>query len=194
VNFLAHAYLSFGDKDVLLGNLIADFVKGKQIEKYSHEVRKGIFLHRAIDAFTDQHLLVKEAQAFLKPTYLRYSTVITDMYFDHFLANSWEKYHEMPLEVFAKNTYQILKSNISILPEKFIPALTYMEKDDWLSSYAKPEGIQKALTNMAKRTRFVSNMEFAHQTLASNKEYFQGIFVVFFQDLIEFSKIKFQEL
>ena len=30
MNYLAHAYLSFGDPDVLTGNMISDFVKGKK--------------------------------------------------------------------------------------------------------------------------------------------------------------------
>jgi acyl carrier protein phosphodiesterase len=194
VNFLAHAYLSFGDQDVLLGNLIADFVKGKQIDTYSDSVKNGIYLHRAIDHFTDNHVLVREAQDFLRPNYLRYSTVITDMYFDHFLAKYWSNYHELPLKQFSKNTYQILRLNQDILPEKFLNALAYMEKEDWLSSYATSSGIQRALTNMSKRARFISHMEHAHQTLEAYEEYFRGIFVVFFKDLIEFSEIKFKKL
>ncbi len=30
MNYLAHAYLSFGDPDILAGNMISDFVKGKK--------------------------------------------------------------------------------------------------------------------------------------------------------------------
>ena len=30
MNYLAHAYLSFGDPGILTGNMISDFVKGKR--------------------------------------------------------------------------------------------------------------------------------------------------------------------
>ena len=30
VNYLAHAYLSFGIPDIVVGNLISDFIKGKK--------------------------------------------------------------------------------------------------------------------------------------------------------------------
>lgn len=30
MNYLAHAYLSFNDPEILVGNLISDFVKGKK--------------------------------------------------------------------------------------------------------------------------------------------------------------------
>ena len=59
MNFLAHAYLSFNDPDVLMGNMMADAVRGKQADEYPDKIRNGILLHRRIDAFTDQHELVK---------------------------------------------------------------------------------------------------------------------------------------
>jgi acyl carrier protein phosphodiesterase len=194
MNFLAHAYLSFGSEPILIGNMIADFVKGKQFENFAEPIKKGILLHRAIDEFTDAHLLVKEAQNFLKPNFKRYSTVITDMYFDHLLAKLWSNYHEIPLKIFSKNVYLTLRNNEQILPERFLMALHFMEKDDWLSSYSEIEGLQIALTNMAKRTRFDSQMQFAHLTFTQHKDYFQQIFLDFFQDLIQFSKSKFQAI
>ena len=55
MNFLAHAYLSFDHNDILVGNMISDFVKGNKKDLFSVNIQKGIVLHRAIDAFTDQH-------------------------------------------------------------------------------------------------------------------------------------------
>ncbi|NVK49164.1 MAG: DUF479 domain-containing protein, partial [Cyclobacteriaceae bacterium] len=85
MNFLAHAFLSFGHEKILVGNFIADFVKGKQIEKYEKQIQIGIQLHRAIDLFTDSHPLVKAAQSYLRPKFGHYSSVITDVFFDYFL-------------------------------------------------------------------------------------------------------------
>jgi acyl carrier protein phosphodiesterase len=42
MNFLAHAYLSFGLEEILVGNFIADFVRGKELEKYPKKVQLGI--------------------------------------------------------------------------------------------------------------------------------------------------------
>jgi acyl carrier protein phosphodiesterase len=55
VNYLAHAYLSFDDPEVLTGNMISDFVKGKKKYGYPPRILAGIDLHRAIDEFTDDH-------------------------------------------------------------------------------------------------------------------------------------------
>ena len=86
MNYLAHAFLSFGQDEILIGNFIGDFVKGKMIDTYPKGVRQGIRLHREIDKFTDTHPLVKASQSYLRPTFGHYSTVITDIFFDYFLG------------------------------------------------------------------------------------------------------------
>jgi acyl carrier protein phosphodiesterase len=56
MNFLAHLYLSGKDKSgVLVGNFIADQVKGKQLASFPKNMQRGIRLHRKIDEFTDSH-------------------------------------------------------------------------------------------------------------------------------------------
>src|SRR5947207_2830586 len=51
MNFLAHAFLSFNDPGLLVGNMIADSVKGKEADNYPDRIRQGILLHREIDSF-----------------------------------------------------------------------------------------------------------------------------------------------
>jgi acyl carrier protein phosphodiesterase len=58
MNYLAHAYLSFKHEDILLGNLISDFVKGKKKFDYPLLIQKGITLHRNIDTFILKNLWV----------------------------------------------------------------------------------------------------------------------------------------
>ena len=86
MNFLAHAWLSFHDPDLLAGNMMADFVRGKQSQVFSPAVQQGIRLHRAIDAFTDQHPETRRASAYLREACGRYSGVFMDVIYDHFLA------------------------------------------------------------------------------------------------------------
>jgi acyl carrier protein phosphodiesterase len=44
MNYLAHAYLSFGDPAWTTGNLISDFVKGKQRLEYPLRIQQGYCL------------------------------------------------------------------------------------------------------------------------------------------------------
>jgi acyl carrier protein phosphodiesterase len=51
MNYLAHAFLSYNEPMILVGNMISDFVKGRQKFGYAVSVQKGMMLHRAIDSF-----------------------------------------------------------------------------------------------------------------------------------------------
>src|ERR1041385_825503 len=119
MNYLAHAYLSFGNEPVLIGNMISDFVKGKQKFNFPEDVQKGIMLHRMIDTFTDGHAATKEAREILKPFADRYATAFVDVIYDHFLAVDENEFPLNKLEYFANETYHALKNNERILPEKF---------------------------------------------------------------------------
>ena len=68
MNYLAHAYLSFNEPGLLVGNMISDFVKGKKKFDYPAGIRKGIALHRAIDTFTDDHEATKLAKNVFHPS------------------------------------------------------------------------------------------------------------------------------
>jgi acyl carrier protein phosphodiesterase len=188
VNFLAHAYLSFEDPKVLIGNFIGDFVRGPVEEIYERDIVIGILLHREIDRFTDTHPVVKEAQQLLKPEYGRYSSVITDMYFDYFLGRYWKNYHHQPLDEFAQDVYKVIEAYHQILPESFLKAYQYMKHYNWLYSYSELDGIRRALTGISKRTRFDSKMETAHLFLDENHEVLRKHFGDFFEDLVSFSK------
>ncbi|MCH6201157.1 ACP phosphodiesterase [Aquiflexum sp. LQ15W] len=194
MNFLAHAYLSFGDPKVLVGNFIGDFVRGDIEHNYDKDIVVGIKLHWSIDKFTDSHPVVKEAQAILRPEYGRYSMVITDMYFDYFLGRYWKNYHHIPLDQFAEDVYNTIDEYSDTLPEKFLQTFGYMKYYNWLAGYGELDGIRRAMTGMAKRTRFNSKMETAHVFLDEHHEYLKVHFGDFFEDIVSFSKKTLAEL
>lgn len=188
MNFLAHAYLSFNQPKILVGNFIGDFVKGNLELQFEKEIVQGIRLHREIDRFTDFHPIVKESQLLLKPVFFRYSSVITDMFFDYFLAKKWSSYHDLPLEKFSQEAYNLLYKYLPILPDKFRNTFRYMRKENWLVAYGTEAGIQRALTGISYRTTFKSNMEHATAHLIIHHDRFQAYFDNFFPELAAFSK------
>ena len=188
MNFLAHAYLSFNRPKILVGNFIGDFVKGNLENQFEREIIQGIRLHREIDRFTDFHTVVKESQLLLKPVFFRYSSVITDMFFDYFLAKNWSTYHGVPLEKFSQEVYEIIEGYLPILPVKFKNAFKYMQKENWLVAYGTEAGIQRALTGISYRTSFKSNIENATGHLMLHQDEFQRYFNNFFPELIVFSQ------
>ena len=86
MNYLAHAYLSFEDPELLLGNMISDYIKGKKQYDYPAPIQKGIRLHREIDQFTDEHAITREIKKFFTPSVRLYAGAFVDVVYDHFLA------------------------------------------------------------------------------------------------------------
>ena len=95
MNYLAHAYLSFDDREILTGNIISDFVKGKKKFNYPSRIQAGIMLHRLIDNFTDEHAATREAKEFFRPHYRLYSGAFIDVVYDHFLATDETEFTEV---------------------------------------------------------------------------------------------------
>jgi len=194
MNFLAHAYLSFDQEEVLVGNFVADFIKGKELPGFSTGVQIGILLHREIDTFTDSHPLVKAAQSYLRPRFRHYSSVISDIFFDHFLAKNWDKYSKTPLETFASNTYQTLEKHLPELPDRFGEMLLGMKSQNWLVNYRELEGIQRTLNGMTRRATFDSKMNESTELLREKEGEFELIFFAFFQDLKTFAQGKLRAI
>lgn len=194
MNFLAHIYLSGNDQQLLLGNFIADSIKGKKYLEYPEGIRNGIILHRAIDFYTDTHPTVRKSISRLFDTYGHYSGVIVDILYDHFLAANWQDYSEIPLEIFVADFYDLLQENYQILPKNIKQFLPYMIKDNWLVSYATVKGISRILYQMNERTKKRSKMNFAVIELEEHYEEFEAEFSSFFEELRLFTQNKIKTL
>jgi len=180
VNFLAHLYLAGEDEGLIVGNFIADSVKGNKYNDYAPGIAKGIQMHREIDFFSDTHPVYRQTVHRLAPTYGKFSGVITDMFYDYFLALYWKDYSDKPLDAFAQDAYSILLKYQADFPEKSRIILTYMSKYNWLVSYAKIEGLRRALKGLSERMKYYSPMDEAVKELEKDFELYRNDFVEFF--------------
>src|SRR2546428_5021455 len=100
VNYLAHLFLAGDSAESLIGNLAGDFVKGPI--RGSDAISEGIRQHRRVDAFTDTHPSVAAFRRVLIPEHGHYARVISDVFFDHFLATRWSTYTDEDFEAFLR--------------------------------------------------------------------------------------------
>ena len=187
MNYLAHLYLSGKNEDVLIGNFIADSVKGSKYKDYSTDIQRGIVLHRQIDTHTDAHPNFRTSTKRLHKNYGHYSGVIVDIFFDHFLAKNWKHYSSISLADYAQDCYFILNKNIQMMPEKAQYILPYMTKGNWLLSYVSVEGISSVLSGMNRRTNGRSGMDKATIELQQFYSEFEDDFKIVFKDLKQIS-------
>jgi acyl carrier protein phosphodiesterase len=188
MNFLAHLYLSGDSNELLIGNFIADAVKGKEYLKFSEGIIKGIKLHRKIDEFTDKHPIVNRSVERLRPLYSKYSPVIVDIFYDHYLASKWHQYSSIPLNKYAQDVYSLITEHHHIMPARVQHFLPYMIQGNWLYNYSNLEGIENVLKGMSRRAKFVSHMENSIYELRKDYQLYEEEFNLFFPDLINFSE------
>lgn len=197
MNYLAHAYLSFGISEIAVGNLISDFVKGKKKLEYPDAIQKGISLHRAIDTFTDSHPVTQQAKVFFKPVYRLYAGALTDVVYDHFLAKDA---HEFPGEegrgllAFAEKTYEQLAPFQALFPEKFARMFPYMRSQNWLYHYRYKEGIYNSFTGLSRRAAYMPPPEQACELFEEHYTALEACYKLFFPALKDFAFATLQQL
>ena len=173
----------------MIGNFIADSVKGKKYETFPPEIQKGILMHRAIDFFTDTHPMARKTAARFRPRFSKYAPVLVDVVYDHFLAANWHQHHDMPLPEFATYAYSIMENNLRFIPEKTAFMLSHMARQNWLLSYAEIAGIERALQGMSKRTLHPTQLYLAIEELTEQYEEIKTEWQGFFSE----AKLKFPE-
>jgi len=186
MNFLAHIYLSPNNDEILIGNFIADAIKGRQVYNFNHQIQRGINLHRSIDYYTDHHPIFLQSAKRLSLKYRMYSKVIVDIYYDHFLARNWEQYSEIELISYVLSVYKKLLRYYPELPPRYKRILPFMIAQNWLAGYSSFWSLEKVFKGMARRTGFKSGMENAVTDLKKNYSEFKNEFELFFPDIRKF--------
>lgn len=187
MNYLAHIFLSGENPNVMIGNFMADSIKGSKHDFYPPEIQKGILLHRQIDTTTDAHPAFRKSTKRLHKNYGHYSGIIVDIFYDHFLAKNWADYSTIPLADYIQSFYKLLSDNTELLPHNIQKMAPIMMEGNWLLIYADLEGIDRVLGGMNRRTKNKSGMDKAGQELRKYYSLFEADFEVVMKDLQKLS-------
>jgi acyl carrier protein phosphodiesterase len=178
----------------MIGNFIADHIRGNNYEGFSKEIQQGIFLHRAIDTYTDAHEVVRKSKRRLHARYRHYDGVIIDIFYDYFLAKNWASYSETPLDVYTSSVNKLFDKIKLDLPLKSQQFIKYMIEYNILFNYKNKDGIEKVLNGMDQRTKGKSQMNLAIEDLHQLEQELEQDFIVFFKDLILHTNQKLKEI
>ena len=186
MNFLAHLYLSGLNENIMVGNFIGDYVKGREFTFYPEEIRKGIMLHRYIDTFTDSHPVSKESRLRVQQEYHKYSGIIIDIFYDYFLASEWDNFSPDDLQSFVDNVFMVLKKHYYDFPQGIKNWFPNFIRNNWLMSYSTIEGIERVLHRMSSRTSLPENTNYAIDILRKNENAMRDEFNEFFKSVRSF--------
>ena len=191
MNYLAHVFLSGDNEEIAVGNFIGDYIKGENFKKYSESVKKGILLHRDIDLYTDRNKTVKKSKSLLKKKFGKYSGIIVDIFYDHFLTKNWHKFSSQSLKDFTQSFHNILNKYFEILPEevkKFVPSFI---DNNWIKTYESVEGMEIVLKRMSQVTTLPDETDYAINVLRNNYNEIEDDFLNYFPELTRYVSKKF---
>lgn len=188
MNYLAHAFLSFNNEHLTIGNFIADHIKTAEADKLHPEIKKGVMLHRHIDYFTDTHPLFIKSKRHLYDGFERYSGVLMDIYYDHILAKNFKEFSDVDLVPFTQNIYRVLQSNKQHLPELSQGFLRYVLDNNTFFEYSKIEGIELVLKHLSYRINHGILLNESLPLFVKNEKAIEEDFMKFMNELIKEAK------
>lgn len=195
MNFLAHALLAGERPADRLGGILGDFVKGPLPAGLPADVAAGVALHRRIDSYADRHPAFRRSRSRVSPARRRYSGIMVDLFYDHFLAHHWERYRTQALASFTAEIYELLGAHGALLPARLAQILPLMRAQDWLSSYRCVGQVACALDRMSTR-RFTrpNGLAGAGADLVAAYAGFEADFMAFFPDALDYAQATRAEL
>ena len=187
MNFLAHLLLSGENEEIITGNYVGDFVKGRltgdKIAGWSADFLLGVKLHRQIDMFTDEHETVREAKRMASKMLGKTAGIAVDIYFDYFLAKYFDQFCTQSLQAYSIRMYTLLEKNNNLIPEHMKPMVRSMIRQDWLNMYETLDGIKLTFERLSRRAYFLDVLVGAEKDLAAHEEFYNAKFNLFFPQL-----------
>ncbi len=191
MNFLAHLHLAKLADSSLLGNLMADFVRGNPDGLYSADVVSGIRMHRRVDVMTDSLPEVKVARDFFRPDYRRVAAITLDVVWDHFLSLHWDKLcPETPLPVFINQCRLAIEPHLQETPERFQSLNTYLWPQRWMERYAELPFIGDVLQGMANRRPRLAALAGSFYDVSQQYEHLERQFWQFYPQMMQQARNK----
>lgn len=188
MNFLAHALLAGDAPALIVGGVVGDWIKGPLPGVLPDDLAKGVALHRAIDSFSESHPAFRRSRSRVSLGRRRYAGVLVDVFYDHLLARNWDAISDRPLDEYCEAVYRLIKDRLHELPASSHTALALMANEDWLTSYAKIEGIADVLARMSRRARQPNPLANGELEFLADVDGFTGDFYSWLDDTSEFCR------
>ncbi len=189
MNYLAHIRLAGNNPESIIGNFLGDFVKGRLTEDdYTPGIRRGILMHRSIDAWTDSHETTRKCSRLISPERRRWSRVLVDIFYDHFLAVNWSTYSHETLRDCLDRTYGIILGAVDIFPEPMAQRISTIIEGGWIERYQNISGLGVVFEGMSRRVKRKNPLCGSERELVENYDEINEHFNQFFPEIIEYAK------
>lgn len=187
MNFLAHFHLAWPDEGLVAGGLEGDYYKGPLRGDLPRAIERGVILHRAIDAFTDNHPLIAQLRKDLPQSLRRYAGILIDLSFDHYLSLHWSTFSDIPLKDFNDGVYRCLSAHQGDLSDGSRNMLARMVEYDILGLYLDWETVPAAAARIGQRFKRHNPLADVGPELSPAQAILERAFLAFYPELQAFS-------
>jgi acyl carrier protein phosphodiesterase len=148
-------------------------------------VQRGIQMHRAIDHFTDTDPDVKALNGLVSQRHGRYASVITDICFDYFLCQNWDRFGPLEFDAFRVGSYWALHARREAMSDRVQGYIEGMLNHDWLTLYRTPEGMAHVFKRLRPRLSQPELLNGVDDLLIDHYPAFNQTFLLLFPRLQE---------
>jgi acyl carrier protein phosphodiesterase len=184
VNYLAHFHLARGDDSLIAGALLGDFVKGPLAESMPLPLRRGIELHRQVDALSDRHPLRAQFARKLPDNYRRYAGILLDVCCDHWLSRHWSAFEPRSLGEFSARIYAVLQSTLPAMSPAAARMAQRLIEHDVLARYDDVAVIASTIERIGWRLRRDNPLRSVGAELPLYLNYAEPVFIELYPQLL----------
>ncbi|MBL1280287.1 MAG: DUF479 domain-containing protein [Fluviicola sp.] len=184
MNFLGHLFFSNNDTELMVANIFGDFVKGKDLSRYSEKIQSGIILHRKIDDYIDHHPIVLELKHQLHKPLPKVAGIAIDLYFDLLLGKHWDKYNMISLTNFINNFENVKVNRKDYDKEQFWKMMDRMKAGKWLHHSPTDYGLEKSSYGVSQMISFPNVLHTAPKIFYENEQIIESTFTQFMKEAI----------
>ncbi len=187
MNFLAHFHLAWPDEGLVAGGLEGDYYKGPLRGDLPADIERGVRLHRAVDAYTDDHPLVRQLRRDFPPELRRFAGILIDLCFDHFLSLHWGRFADVDLPEFNATIYHSLQQRCDHLSPSSQRMLARLVEHDILGLYHRWETVPASAEAIGRRFRRSNPFTDVDAPLSAFRDRLESDFLDFYPELVTFS-------
>ena len=183
MNWLAHLHLAAPDPRARVGALLPDLVDRCVLDAVAPVFRPAIAEHHLIDSFTDSHAVFARSRARFSPGLRRFSGILVDVFYDHFLTLNWPEASHASAQELVAAFYQDMDDHAHELPASVNEQLGDIRAGDWLRNYGTMAGLHDTLLRLGRRLRRPVNLTAALDDLSAHYTAFDHDFREFYPEL-----------
>ena len=182
MNLLAHSLLGFGDEELIAGQICGDLVRGTLLTQFPRGIETGIRLHRHLDAFTDSNQDLKSARLQMHGVPLRFTGIVVDVLFDHFMAMHWSRLGDGTLAEHASYVHHALVQHHRFLPARLRHFMPVLHSERILERNVELASIEQTLARLSRRSVHFAPLAMDVARLGSLSEQLQEVFESFYPE------------